>query len=141
MFRDTFPSNTKAYKKACENGEVRVGKMFVTEVKGLVGPRWVINFPTKKHWRQPSKMEWIRDGLKDLVRVINEYQIQSVAIPPLGCGNGGLEWQQVRREIEAALSVVPTVRVTVYAPTSRYQNAPKRAGVEELTPARPSPLS
>ncbi|HET6323397.1 MAG TPA: macro domain-containing protein [Planctomycetaceae bacterium] len=136
MFRDTFPSNTEAYEKACVDREVRVGKMFVTEVKDLVGPRWVINFPTKKHWRQPSKMEWIRDGLKDLVRVIKENRIQSIAIPPLGCGNGGLEWQQVRREIEAALSDVPSVRVTVYAPTSQYQNARKRAGVEKLTPAR-----
>ncbi len=114
MFRDTFPSNTKAYEKACDDRDVRVGRMFVTEVKDLVGPRWIINFPTKKHWRQPSKMEWIRDGLKDLVRVIKDNGIQSIAIPPLGCGNGGLEWQFVKREIEAAFSDLQSVRVTVY---------------------------
>jgi O-acetyl-ADP-ribose deacetylase (regulator of RNase III) len=136
MFRDAFPANTQAYEQACKAGEVRVGKMFVTSVNDLVGPRWVINFPTKKHWRHPSKMEWIREGLKDLVKVIKANRIKSIAIPPLGCGSGGLAWTQVRREIEAALSNVPDVHVTVYAPTSQYQNAPKRAGVDLLTPAR-----
>jgi O-acetyl-ADP-ribose deacetylase (regulator of RNase III) len=136
MFRERFPDNTAAYEQACKAGEVRVGKMFVTKNKALMGPRWVINFPTKKHWRHPSKLEWVRDGLKDLVKLVRENGIRSIAIPPLGCGNGGLDWPLVRREIEAAFSEIPDIAVTVYAPTSQYQNAPKRAGVEELTPAR-----
>src|SRR5690348_15883630 len=74
--------------------------------------------------------------MRDLVRVINELGIRSIAIPPLGCGNGGLEWEQVRTEIEAALQGVPSVQAIVYAPTNVYQNAPKRSGVEEFTPAR-----
>jgi O-acetyl-ADP-ribose deacetylase (regulator of RNase III) len=66
--------------------------MHVTRNPELAGPRWIINFPTKKHWRSPSKLEWIREGLKDLVRVINEHGITSIALPPLGCGNGGLKY-------------------------------------------------
>jgi O-acetyl-ADP-ribose deacetylase (regulator of RNase III) len=136
MFRERFPENTEAYEQACKAGKVRIGRMLVTRAKSLWGPRWVINFPTKKHWRHPSKLEWIREGLKDLVCVIRKNNIHSVALPPLGCGNGGLQWPQVRGEIEAALAELPDVDVAVYVPTSEYQNAPKREGVEELTPAR-----
>ena len=136
MFREAFPSNTATYEAACKEGEVRVGKMLVTENRALSGPRWIINFPTKKHWRQPSKLEWIRDGLADLRRVIEEKHIKSIALPPLGCGNGGLEWGQVRSTIEAVLSPLEDVNVIVFAPTSAYQNAAKREGLDELTPAR-----
>ncbi len=136
MFREAFPANARAYEAACKAGEVRVGTMFVVRERDLTGERWVINFPTKKHWRHPSKMEWIREGLKDLVRVIREKGIRSVAVPPLGCGNGGLDWGQVRREIEAALGELDHVEFTVYEPTPTYQNAPKREGVQSLTPAR-----
>lgn len=136
MFRERFPENKKAYEQACQDKEIRVGRMFVTRNPSLWGTRWIINFPTKKHWRQPSRIDWVRSGLKDLVRVIQENDIRSIALPPLGCGNGGLEWSQVRGEIEAALAEVPEVDVTVYAPTGEYQNAPKREGVKELTPAR-----
>jgi O-acetyl-ADP-ribose deacetylase (regulator of RNase III) len=136
MFREGFPDNTVAYERACKAKEIRVGHVFVTENRALTGPRWIINFPTKKHWRHPSRLEWIRSGLKDLVRVIREKDIQSVALPPLGCGNGGLEWVQVRQEIEAAMAEIPEVQIRVYAPTEKYQNAPKRSGVAELTPAR-----
>ena len=136
MFSEAFPENTRAYQEACKDGRVRVGTMFVTENPSLINPRWIINFPTKKHWRQPSRLEWIRQGLRDLVRVIQNKHIHSLALPPLGCGNGGLEWQLVRREIESALSELAEVDVLVFAPTSTYQNAPKREGVEELTPAR-----
>jgi O-acetyl-ADP-ribose deacetylase (regulator of RNase III) len=136
MFSEAFPANTRAYQEACKEGRIHVGQMFVTENPSLISPRWIINFPTKKHWRHPSRLEWIRQGLKDLVRVIREKDIHSVALPPLGCGNGGLDWQVVRREIEASLSDLPEVEVLVFAPTSAYQNAPKREGVDELTPAR-----
>ncbi len=136
MFRETFPVNTHAYEEAAKAGNVRVGRMLVTENHAVVGPRWIINFPTKKHWRQPSKLEWVRDGLRDLGRVLRENNIHSVALPPLGCGNGGLDWALVRREIEGALGDLGNVDVVVYEPTDAYQNAPKRAGLESLTPAR-----
>lgn len=136
MFREAFPDSAKAYEVAAKRGEVRIGRVLVTENKALFGPRWIIHFPTKKHWRQPSKLEWVRQGLADLTRVIREYRIRSIALPPLGCGNGRLEWSQVRREIEGALGDLEDVEVTVYEPTAEYVNAPKRHGVEELTAAR-----
>jgi O-acetyl-ADP-ribose deacetylase (regulator of RNase III) len=136
LIRESFPDSAKAYMDASKRGEVRIGKMLVTPSGDLLGPRWIIHFPTKKHWRHPSKMEWIRDGLRDLVHVVTEQQIRSIAVPPLGCGKGGLEWAQVRREIELALAPLQGVEVIVYEPTKAYHNAPKREGLEELTPAR-----
>lgn len=136
MFREGFPENTRVYTEACRHGEVRIGHMLVTRNSDLTGPRWIINFPTKKHWRQPSRLEWIKEGLKDLVRIVQEHHIRSIALPPLGCGNGGLQWDQVRREIEGALSSLADTEVMVFAPTDVYQNAPKRGGLKELTPAR-----
>lgn len=136
MFREAFPDNMKAYAAACRRKEVRVGTMFVAENHDLTGPRWIINFPTKKHWRHGTRLEWVQSGLQDLARVIQEKNIRSIALPPLGCGNGGLNWVDVRPEIEAALSSLPDVEVTVYAPTEQYQNRPKESGVEVLTVAR-----
>jgi O-acetyl-ADP-ribose deacetylase (regulator of RNase III) len=136
MFRDAFPENARAYEQAAKKGEVRVGRMLVTANRELLGPKWIINFPTKKHWRHPSRLEWVREGLKDLVRVLRKLHIRSVALPPLGCGNGGLEWTQVKREIEVAVADVEDVDIVVYEPTNVYQNAPKRSGLEALTPAR-----
>lgn len=136
MFKETFPENLKAYEDACKRGEVQVGRMFVTERHQLMGPKWIINFPTKKHWRHPSKMEWIEEGLQDLKRVIEENGIRSIAIPPLGSGNGGLNWSDVRGVIESAFRAMPGVDVIVYEPTKTYQNVMKRSGVEKLTPAR-----
>ncbi|CAN5547726.1 macro domain-containing protein [soil metagenome] len=136
LFREAFPESSREYERAAKAGEIHVGHVMLTRGQSLIGPRWIIHFPTKKHWRQPSRLEWVRDGLKDLVRVIQQEDIRSVALPPLGCGNGGLEWLHVRREIEGALATLTDVDVTVFEPTERYYNAPKRAGVEELTPAR-----
>src|SRR6185295_17892387 len=81
MFKEKFPDNYKAYAAACKRGDIQVGRMFVTESLELSGPRWVINFPTKKHWRNPSKLEWIIDGLNDLRKVITQKGIRSIAIP------------------------------------------------------------
>ena len=136
MFREAFPKSAKAYQAAANAGRVRVGRVFVTAGDSLIGPKWIVHFPTKKHWRPPSKIEWIRDGLRDLVRVIHERRIRSIALPPLGCGNGGLDWEVVRREIEAALDTVTDVDVLLYEPTQAYQNAPKAAGVLGLTVPR-----
>ena len=136
MFKEAFPANFRAYEEACKRKEVRIGKMFVTENLALEGPHWLINFPSKKHWRQPSKLEWIVEGLQDLRRVIEEKKIISIALPPLGCGNGGLDWNEVRPEIEKALGPLESVDVVVFEPTEKYQNVAKPTGVSILTPAR-----
>jgi O-acetyl-ADP-ribose deacetylase (regulator of RNase III) len=136
MFKEAFPANFRAYEDACKRKQVRIGRMFVTERQAFEGPHWIINFPTKKHWRQPSKMEWIVEGLQDLRQVIEEHKVRSIALPPLGAGNGQLDWPNVRVEIERALGDLENVDVIVYEPTERYQNVAKRTGVEELTPAR-----
>ena len=136
MFKERFGTNFALYAAACKARQVKVGQMFVTETGELDGPRWVINFPTKDHWKAPSRLEWVESGLQDLKRVLTERQIKSVAIPPLGAGNGGLDWPTVRARIEAALREVQGVEIMVYEPTDKYQNLAKRAGVEKLTPAR-----
>lgn len=136
MFKERFPQNMQAYAKACKAGEVVTGRMFVTQTGELMGPRWIVNFPTKQHWRAKSQMEWVEDGLLDLRRFIVEHQVRSIAIPPLGAGNGGLEWLAVKPKIEQALADLAEVDVWVFEPTSKYQNVAKSSGVNKLTPAR-----
>lgn len=135
-FKETYPANFDAYAAACKAGKVKIGRMFVTENAALHGPRWIVNFPTKQHWRHPSKLEWIRNGLIDLRRVVQECGIRSIALPPLGCGNGGLAWADVRPLIEQALGDLPDVEVMLYEPTSEYHTPRKPRGTEKLTPAR-----
>lgn len=136
MFKERFPENFEAYSRACKRGEVSIGRMFVTKRENLFGPQWIINFPTKTHWRVNTRLAWIEEGLKDLVQVIEHNRIRSIAVPSLGCGNGGLDWVAVRPLIVAALKQVDGVDATIYEPTTEYQNVAKRAGVEKLTPAR-----
>ena len=136
MFKERFPENFKAYAAACKQGDVRLGEMFVTENIELGGPRWIVNFPTKDHWRSRTRLEWIEWGMEDLGRVIEAHGIRSIAVPPLGCGNGGLAWRDVKPVIESALARMAWLEATVYEPTARYQNIAKKRGVEELTPAR-----
>lgn len=116
QFRKAYPENYRAYRRACEHGEVQPGRMFVFETGQLTGPRLVINFPTKRHWRGKSRMQDIDTGLADLVEVLRRYEVRSVAIPPLGCGNGGLLWADVQPKIEAALQPLANVRVALYEP-------------------------
>jgi O-acetyl-ADP-ribose deacetylase (regulator of RNase III) len=115
QFRRAFPQNYAAYRTACEAGQVRLGKMFVVPTGRLARPRLIINFPTKGHWRARSRLVDVDAGLRDLVRVIEEYEIESVALPPLGCGLGGLDWADVRPRIEAALADTP-VRAIAFEP-------------------------
>ncbi len=136
MFKERFPDNFKTYKKACENNKIRIGKMFVSENRDFFGPKWIVNFPTKTHWRVNTRLEWIEEGLEDLVRVILDKKISSIAIPPLGCGNGGLDWSDVRPLLVMALEQVEGLDAVVYEPTAKYQNVSKRRGVDKLTPAR-----
>ncbi len=136
LFKEAFPDNFKKYKSACNDGEVQIGRMFVTQRQELMGPKWIINFPTKKHWRDRTKIEWVIEGLHDLKSIILNHSIRSIAIPPLGCGNGKLEWRNVKPEIEAVLGELKNVDIHVYEPTSKYQNVVKKNGVQKLTPAR-----
>lgn len=115
MFKQRFNENFCLYSAACKANEVQTGKMFVTPVYELDGPRWIVNFPTKQHWRAKSRMEWVVDGLQDLRRFLVEQQINSIAIPPLGAGNGGLKWAEVREQIERALGDL-NVDILVFEP-------------------------
>ena len=135
MFKDAFPDNFRAYEAASKAGEIAPGGLFITERRDMLGPRWIINFATKKHWRNPSRLEWIAQGLSALRREIAGRGIHSIAIPPLGAGNGGLDWADVKPLIAEALGDLDC-EVIVYEPTESYQNVVKRHGVEALTPAR-----
>lgn len=129
QFRQTFPDNYAAYQTACKRGEVQPGAMFVTETGALTNPRYIINFPTKRDWRAKSKMEDIEAGLAALVAVVRELGIGSIAVPPLGCGNGGLHWNEVRPRIEAAFAELPGVCVRLYSP----EGAPAAEAIKVAT--------
>ena len=116
QFKNKWPANFTAYAAACKAGQVRPGRMFVFDSGGLVKPNFIINFPTKDHWRGSSKIEFIRDGLVDLVAQVKRLGIRSIAVPPLGCGNGGLDWADVRPMIEAAFEALPDVEVRLFEP-------------------------
>lgn len=118
QFKNAFPDNFKAYKVACDQDEVQPGKMFVFETQTFTNPKFIINFPTKRHWRGKSRMEDIDSGLEALVGEIHERGIRSIAIPPLGSGLGGLNWPEVRLRIEEALHGINDLDVIVYEPNS-----------------------
>lgn len=115
QFKQAFPEMFKQYAKDCKSGFVQTGKMHVVEINGLTNPKYIINFPTKEHWRNPSKLDYIESGLTDLVRVVKEKNIQSIAIPPLGCGNGGLDWLVVKSMILKAFKDVD-ITIHLYEP-------------------------
>ncbi len=114
-FKKAFPENYKLYKKACQTNQLQTGQLLITETRMLI-PKYIINFPTKKHWRHPSKIEYIKSGLKELKKAIKKLQIKSIAIPPLGCGNGKLNWQEVKPLIVKELEALTEVRVLIYEP-------------------------
>jgi O-acetyl-ADP-ribose deacetylase (regulator of RNase III) len=116
QFKNKWPANFTAYAAACKAGEVRPGRMFMFDTGGLLKPNFIINFPTKDHWRAPSKIEYIRDGLQDMLQQMDRLGIQSVAIPPLGCGNGGLNWAEVRPMIESAFAAFPHLSARLFEP-------------------------
>jgi O-acetyl-ADP-ribose deacetylase (regulator of RNase III)/uncharacterized protein YwgA len=116
QFRKAFPQVYEVYKRACDAGEVQPGRMLVTQTGQVSGPRLVINFPTKRHWRGRSRLEDIDSGLQDLVRVLRDWNVRSVAVPPLGCGNGGLDWDVVHPRITAALRDLPDTHVLLFEP-------------------------
>lgn len=138
QFKKAYPKNYNAYHKACAAGEVQPGRMFTVELHSMLNPKYVVNFPTKRHWRANSRYEDIESGLEALVADVERRGIQSIAIPPLGCGLGGLDWNKVRPMIEQAFASLPDVRVllfeTVGAPEA--QAMPVRTDKPKLTVAR-----
>lgn len=143
QFKQAYPDNFEAYEKACKRKEVAPGRMFVFERHVLHGPRLIINFPTKRHWRHPARLSDIKSGLQDLVHVLREEKVSSVALPPLGCGNGGLDWSSVRPLIEQALSELPVIRVLLFAPegTPDPEAMPVNTKKPKLTSVRASLLA
>ena len=116
QFKQSFPGNFNAYAIACKNKEVYLGSVFVFETKQMANLHYIINFPTKNHWRDKSKIEDIEARLITLVAVIRQYNISSIAIPPLGCGLGGLSWAQVKRRIITAMVPLADTQVIIYEP-------------------------
>lgn len=117
QFKKAYPDMFKIYVSACKRGEVKVGQMQVIPLHTTKPPFYIINFPTKKEWKKPSHMEYIEEGLAALVDIIQALGIRSVALPPLGCGNGRLNWSEVKVRIQEAFTVLPDVDVLLYAPS------------------------
>ena len=143
QFKNAFPANFKAYAAACKRGEVQPGRMFVFDTGELTPPRYIINFPTKRHWRGKSRIEDIRAGLEALVDEIRARDIRSIALPPLGSGLGGLDWADVRPLIERALARLPEVEAEVFEPDggARDSRANRSTSVPRMTPGRAALVS
>lgn len=120
QFRKAFPRNYDAYKAVCDRKELRPGMVLTHELHQLHNPQFVINFPTKRHWKGKSLIEDIASGLEALVDEICRRNIRSIAVPPLGCGLGGLDWAEVRPMIERAFADLPDVRVLMYEPKNNH---------------------
>ncbi len=116
QFKKAFPENFAAYQKACKQNQVVPGQMFVFEYDDMLNHKTIINFPTKRHWRHNSRLEDVVSGLTALIEEIQSRDIRSIAIPPLGCGLGGLQWSEVKPRIKAAFAALPDVEVQLYQP-------------------------
>lgn len=135
QFKKAYPNNFKMYADACKTGEIKIGKLFVfKDVNIDTGEKIIINFPTKKHWRKPSEYSYVEEGLDHLVEVINELDIKSIAIPPLGAGNGGLQWGRVKEIIENKLKGL-NLDIVVYEPNTFIKEKLKKERVK-ITKAR-----
>lgn len=138
QFKKAYPENFHAYQRACRNREVKPGRMFIFDCGSMLGVRYIINFPTKRHWKGKSRYQDIEAGLAALVQDVRRLRIRSIAIPPLGCGLGGLDWNRVRPMIERAFAALPEVEVLLYEPAGAPapENMPVRTKRPHLTPAR-----
>jgi len=138
QFKQAFPANFKAYQAACHAGQVVPGRMLIFDNGRLINPRYIINFPTKRHWRGKSRLADVRSGLKALIADIRRLGVHSIAVPPLGCGLGGLDWKKVRPIIEQAFSEAPDVHVLLFEPvgTPDAKAIPVRTDRPRMTPAR-----
>lgn len=141
-FKHRWPDNFKAYKRLCDDKKLSTGQMFVFDNNDFLDGgkhRYLINFPTKQHWRSRSKIEYVQDGLIDFVHQIRELGIKSVALPPLGCGNGGLDWAEVRPLIETALDALRDVHFVIFVPAAEQSAQTEQSHVpNDLTTARAS---
>jgi O-acetyl-ADP-ribose deacetylase (regulator of RNase III) len=138
QFKQAFPENFKAYARAVERGEVQLGRMFIFETGALERARYIVNFPTKQDWRSKSRIEDIRSGVESLVSELRRLGIRSIAVPPLGCGNGGLSWTDVRPLIELAFASAPDIDALLFEPgrAPRAEEMPVRTKKPNLTPLR-----
>ncbi|MFM2003545.1 MAG: hypothetical protein RI963_2971 [Planctomycetota bacterium] len=138
QFKKRFELNFALYKKACDTGSLRPGMMLVYDSGKFLNPRYVINFPTKDHWRANSKIEDIESGLAALVKEVRDRNIKSIAVPPLGCGLGGLDWTIVRPMIVGAFSNLPDVQVLIFEPVGApsAEKMVKNKKKPSMTPAR-----
>ena len=116
QFKRAFPDNYRAYVVACKRGEVQIGRVFVHDRGSGTQPRYIVNFPTKRDWRHPSRLEWVEAGLLDLARWVQTTGVRSIAVPALGAGLGGLPWPAVKRLIHRVLGTLQEVEVLVYEP-------------------------
>jgi O-acetyl-ADP-ribose deacetylase (regulator of RNase III) len=124
QFKRSYPEMYREYRAACEEHEIQIGEMHVYMLcrnPHHKPPYWIINFPTKEDWRNPSELEWIDSGLDQLSWEVTSREIRSIAIPPLGCGLGGLHWPDVRALIEQRLGDLDGVDVMLYAPEGNYR--------------------
>ncbi len=137
-FKSQFPNNFKIYKKACKEGQIDIGKSLVVKELTPTGEKYIINFPTKKDWKQKSEIEYITKGLENLVNIISQHNIKSIAIPPLGCGNGGLLWEDVKPLMIKYLENLSDVEVLVYEPIDNIKDILEKQPQKQakLTPAR-----
>jgi len=138
QFKKAFPENFAAYERACRAGDVRPGRVFVFTTGSMMNPKYIINFPTKRKWREKSRMEDIESGLAALVEELRRLKVSSIAVPPLGCGHGGLDWRKVRPLIERAFAGLPDVRVALFEPVGApdARAMPVRTRRPRLTLAR-----
>lgn len=138
QFKRAYPAMFKDYARTAKNGGIKLGQMHVWPTGQMTGPRYIINFPTKGHWRAQSKLRDIAKGLEDMVGVVRALGIRSVAVPPLGCGNGGLDWSDVRPLIVKAFEALPEVDVVLYPPGLTPKASEMRAGdpAPSMTPGR-----
>jgi len=135
QFKRAFPNNFKAYEEACKNNKIQIGNLFIYKDRNVeTGEKLIVNFPTKQSWRKPSEYSFIEFGLDDLLKVIKENHIKSIAIPPLGAGNGGLEWERVKKIIVEKLGPLD-ISITVFEPTREIKEKLKKERVK-LTDAR-----
>ncbi len=121
QFKKAYPENYKVYAAACKRKEVQPGKMLIHDLNSFMNPRYIVNFPTKRHWRGKSRIEDIESGLVALAQEIEKSKIRSIAIPPLGSGLGGLRWDEVRPLIEDALKDFDDLRVVIFEPRGALQ--------------------
>ncbi len=138
QFKKAYPENFDAYHKACAAGEVQPGRMFVFDLHSMLNPKYIVNFPTKRDWRVNSRYEDIESGLTALLAEVRRLGIRSIAVPPLGCGLGGLDWNKVRPMIEQAFAQLPDVRVSMFEPAGapEAKAMPVRTARPKLTVAR-----